>query len=271
MSDLTINVDKIKSIALMGVKRAATFLALGVNAARNPDFKEYRLSQLASFQVFPDNIGDEQISLMKSEFEYWIIGNGLRELVELFGIYLDRMHHACLLIAVNQETYHPDRADNFKARFEYDGLKKKLSTLRGKFGVQTEKEGYLVSINQARNCLTHRFGRVGEEDVDENGTLRLLWWALDLYLLSLNGQKKSVSLPIPAEPIITKEGDQFVVEVVDRTREYNLGDMIRLNPAELSEICLLFQLATNELAISFVDYCRESGIEMKDVPKGSES
>jgi hypothetical protein len=94
MGTRILDIDQIKEIVLKGVRRVAAFLGLGLNAARDPDFKKYHLTDFAMFCVIPDNLSDNEISHIKEGFEKWVIVNGLRELVESFAIFLDRIHTA---------------------------------------------------------------------------------------------------------------------------------------------------------------------------------
>ena len=67
---------------MRGVRRASVFLGLGVNAARNPQFKDYQLQNLALFRIMPDALPDETIAHFKENFEEWVISCALRELTE---------------------------------------------------------------------------------------------------------------------------------------------------------------------------------------------
>lgn len=261
----TLDFDQISQIAHKGVRRAAAFLGMGVNAARDKEFKKYQLSDLTIFRVIPDNISDAEIGHIKEEFEKWIIVNGLRELVESFAIYLDRIHTACLLMATNKSAISAEDANTFGVAFERKGLEQKLSSLKNRFSVATDKEVYLASINRARNCITHRNGRVGPKDVGEDNIFHLKWWALDFYIETPNGERHDMTPPYPEEGIFLKDGGTVMMKVTDRAVQYQLGQYVRLSPKELSEICLLFQLSTGEILKSAIQYAESLGIEIRKV------
>lgn len=54
MNQITIDFDKLKEIALRGIRRTAVFLGLGVNAARDENFKDYQLTGIALLRLVPD-------------------------------------------------------------------------------------------------------------------------------------------------------------------------------------------------------------------------
>jgi hypothetical protein len=73
----TINVDfnLMRDIAYRGIRRTAAFMGLGVNAARDDQFKKYQLSNISMVQVLSDKLDDKDIAHIKEEFEKWVISN----------------------------------------------------------------------------------------------------------------------------------------------------------------------------------------------------
>jgi hypothetical protein len=146
MAPLSINFDYIADIPMRGVRRASVFLGLGVNAARNPQFKDYQLQNLALFRIMPDALPDETIAHFKENFEEWVISCALRELTETLDVFLDSVHRACLLMATNQGTVTPEEANKWGPVFERGGLDSKLSLLRRRFSIETSREAYFKGI-----------------------------------------------------------------------------------------------------------------------------
>ena len=99
MNQININLPIIQNIAILGVRRTAVFMGLGINAANKSDFKQYELANFTGLE-FIEPISDEKtLDEFKSEFGRWIIGNGLRELIETFCIFLDEIHVVCFWIS----------------------------------------------------------------------------------------------------------------------------------------------------------------------------
>lgn len=99
---IEINLDNILDVAIRGVRRAAVFMGLGVNAAMDTKFTNYQLTHLTKLQLVP-TVGPEVISHFKDEFKIWIEANGFRELVETFSNYMDALHQVCLVIKKGKE------------------------------------------------------------------------------------------------------------------------------------------------------------------------
>ena len=76
-------------------------MGLALNAARNPDFKDFSLSREIEVSFMPDGLSDSALSQMKSEFELWAVTNGIRELIEAFSVFLDRLFEYSLLAQYN--------------------------------------------------------------------------------------------------------------------------------------------------------------------------
>src|SRR5438105_1920638 len=98
--EIEINYDRILETALQGVRRATVFLGLGFNAANDPQFKTYQLSKIATLTLVPDDVDPATLTHFKESFGHWIVGNGLRELMETFAIFLDQIYSATLHITV---------------------------------------------------------------------------------------------------------------------------------------------------------------------------
>lgn len=270
MNNVTIDFGNMKNIAHQGVRRVAAFVGLGVNVAQDSQFKKYQLSDYSAFRVIPDDLDDKGITHIKEEFEKWIILNGVRELIESFGLFLDKVHAACLLMATHKNQVSSEDAEIFGPAFEWKGVEDKLSILRNRFGITSEKGKYFSSINQARNCITHRKGKVGPKDLRGEQSFRLTWWGFDIYAETSSGERHSLILPIPKEGIFLKDSGNIILHVKDRIIEYKPGDIVNLSPNELSEICFLVHLTTDDIVKSAYEYAKRIGIEERDIEKSVE-
>lgn len=260
LKGIEINFDKILEIANKGINRASIFAGFGINAARNSEFKDSDLTKYTSFSLFPPITNEEVIAKNKVEFEKWIITSALRELIESFSIFLDSIHYACLVMAVNKGQYNENDAQTYKKSFEFKGLEDKLKKLKNRFNIFITNEDYLLSINKVRNCLSHRRGIVGSEDVDNEQSLKLKWWALNLFIKTNNGERIEIPTPIPSEGILVENGGNVMLETIDKNKTYPLGHLIVLGPKDLVEICYIVKIATNEIAKLTIDYAKNLGI-----------
>lgn len=267
---VTINVDldDIREIALKGVRRAAVFMGLGLNAAFNKDFKDYRLSQITKVDLVPPDANDAQIENFKKEFSYWIIGNGLRELIENFHVFLDRLHDGCLLFKVTKVGgSSPQEVQAAGEKFYYVGLSAKLATLKDQFQVESKNLDYLLSINKARNCLTHRRGIVGKPDVGEDGKLHLTWRGLEAFVKTPSGEEITLIPGGLTEPLKLKDGGNVMLRFPERTKTFSLGEQLILTPSDLTEFCQIVAQETDVISKGGLAYARKLGIpNQKEAP-----
>ena len=266
---MTLNFDFVAGIPNRGIRRAAVFLGLGVNAARDPSFKNYQLENISLFRVVPDGLPDEKIEEFKKKFEGWVISCALREFVESYAVFLDHVHRSCLLMATSKGRVKPVDAESWGPAFERKGLDQKLSLLRRRFNITTERETYFTGIKQARNCISHRGGVVGIEDVDEaDSILRLQWWRMEVLAQMESGREKSLMPPVPRGGVLFEEPGQVCVRFSRNVKEYKVGDILRLSPNDISEILLLASLTTGDILKGLIEYSQSIGIQIK--PKNPE-
>jgi hypothetical protein len=123
-----IDFGKILEVALKGVRRATVFLGLGVNAALDSNFSKYQLTDIAQIQLLPEHVDAKTLSHFKEEFKTWVVGNGLRELVETFSVFLEQLHEACFLIDNYTVPITLQRLAKEQSTFAEYGLPKSLSS-----------------------------------------------------------------------------------------------------------------------------------------------
>lgn len=236
-------------------------MGLGVNAALDAEFKQYQLTHITKLQLTSDAIDEKTIDHFKQEFKTWIEGNGLRELIETYSVFLDRIHYAALLIdaKANDDTAALiTKGDSFNR----EGLSKKLSILRSKFSIGPMHADYIVSINRARNCLTHRRGILGKEDVDESGKLRVAWLGMDVFAETPTGERHSL-MEIPPSGLHLSEGGTVCFQFIEREKLFYPGTPLRLSTRDLAEICWFFQREANTTIQSLVEYAKTNGVAVK--------
>jgi hypothetical protein len=174
MNQITINLDKLVDISFKGIRRTSVFLSFGISSAKDENLTDYQLSQETAFRIMPDNLSNDQTAELKTHYGDWIISCGLRELIETFSVYLCRIYEVCLGTSIHKNALKCEDPDSKIKSYEWKGVEKQLKKLRNEFSVETSKEKYIKSINQARNCITHRRGIVGPEDLRGGSSLKIL-------------------------------------------------------------------------------------------------
>lgn len=255
MQRVTIDLSKLHRIVDIGVRRAAVFMGLGINAANDENNKNYELSNITSFRFLPENITDLDINHFKEEFTSWITMNGFRELIETFSIFLDRVFDICQLI--NQTD------KKTQDKFYNKGIEGKTKMLNELFSINTPYTECISSINKARNCFAHRNGVVSEKDCT-NGCMVLKWMTIEVYAISKTGTTYILELPIKKEGVKLEEESKICVRLIERRECYNISDSIRISPIRLAEICYFIIILKGEVVKETVKYLKECGVNFID-------
>lgn len=257
-----IDFDKILEIAYRGVRRASIFMGLGVNAALNPEYKAYQLTHITKLRLIPNNVAEETLQHFKEEFKTWIEGNGLRELIETYSIFLDALHNVCLLVRGSKEGIHIATLEAKQDTFRQQGFPNKLNQLRINFAVGPKHADYLVSLNKARNCLTHTRGIVGKEHIDSEKGMKVAWLGMEIFVQTPTGERQSL-MDIPPEGVLIKDGGTACIQFVERANYFELNALVRFTTRELAEICWFFQQEAHGALMSAAEYAKASGLEVK--------
>lgn len=258
-TQITLDFDKLLEVALKGVRRASIFMGFGVNAALDENFKSFQLAHITNIQLVPDNVPPETIIHFKEEFRIWIEAAGLRELAETFAAYLDALHRSCLIVQAVQTKTAPPEIEDKQATFAREGLPNKLNILRQRFAVEPKHPIYLVSISRARNCLAHRRGIVGVEDLRDDKELKVMWLGMDFFAETPKGQKHYLN-EIPKEGVLLPDGGTVKMQFVERKRSFPLKAKINFSTRDLAEICWFYENEARTLLAAAVAFTENSGV-----------
>jgi len=155
------------------------------------------------FHLTPARNKVMEVEEARGEFRVWVLGNGLRDCVDAVGPTLEWARKVCFIwtregeVSVNEDgTLHLSAHLTGKewneqlvregAEFEFWPLRRKLAFLNESYGLRTPGvSDQVMSISYARNCLTHRRGVVGPEDIRDNATDRFVvyWKKMELTVM----------------------------------------------------------------------------------------
>jgi len=265
-----IDFDAIGDIGLKGIRRAAVFMGLGLNAACDPNFKNYQLSKIQNVDTnininfIPSNVSDRTLAHFKDNFATWIIANGLREVVENFAVFLDAIFRVCQMIAVRKQNFEPSVAEKLDNEFRYSGLARKLASLADRFNVAVRYPHYIISINQARNCLTHRLGRVGTEDCNGGQALEVKWLGMNIEVEFESGKVVPLN---DIRGVVLPEPGTVRLRFVERQKVVPLGSVLKFEMYDLAEICNFMLDSIRQINGSAVDFARDAGVEIQEKMK----
>ncbi len=196
------------------------------------------------------------------EARRWYFRSTFRDAIDKMYVYIDKCSEVCAFIYLANKKEFPaseyDLIVNKGARrFHKLGLKEKLKALRNDFGIASEFEPHVLSLNAVRNCLVHRSGVVGQEDVDENQVLSVLWRSMNIVAHNPDTNQEIVmDSPLPVE-----KGWGFLIRESDHNRTFCKGEVVELTYQEVVQIfhTLTIRFA-NSTVKSIEAYARKSGV-----------
>jgi hypothetical protein len=271
--EYNINLNHLENLALTGIRRAAIFMGLGLNAARREDFKDYELSKIpipdgtnhTPTVLVPPGADDKTAQEYKKHFAEWVVASGLAEVLEHFGLFLTVMHQHALAI-YKVRGIGKDIGDFAQAqqRFhENPGIKSKLDTLAQRFGIATEHADWICQLYRLRNAITHNIRTIGDKQLDHAGELVVRWYALEMFVEGGQTQKRTpmrelLGKELPGAP---KIGTQRIV----REHRFKAGDQVHLDRTQLEEICLFFHMwCIPSARDSFVAFMKKHDVVFND-------
>lgn len=267
--EITIDFNKLLKIALTGVRRVSIFMGFGVNAALDEQFKTFQLSQITKIQLVSSDVSDDVLHQYKEKFLIWIEAQGFRDLVETFAVYLDNLHEACQLIRTRKLSQ--ENRDNHLA-FCKKGTWKKLKILKERFSVQPDNPNYLVSLTWARNCLVHRQGVVGPEDIRGEGkALEVSWLGMDVLIRTPTGEEHYLLDNLQQKTLDLADGGEVMLKFIERSRKFSLGETLKLSTRDLAEISWYYTREAKSICKAAEAFAKKSGIPIKDAPSSPAS
>lgn len=259
---INLDFDSILEIALKGVRRSSVFMGLGVNAAMDPNNNSYQLTDTSQIQLVSDDVPQETVEHFKTEFKIWIEACALREAIEAFALFLDETHRACSIIFAVKDRTPMDQFAEKQGKFAKQGVPNKLNNLEQRYKVTSAHKDNLVQIYRARNCLAHRNGRVGPEDIKDKEQFTVAWQGLDLFVEEPDGTKSDL-YQIPEGGLLLENGGVVKAQLVERSRSFSSGEILSLSSRDLAEICWFLTNEARAITKTALEYAEENGVELK--------
>lgn len=263
---LHIDLDQLQQIALIGVRRAASFMAVGLNSTKGDELPSLVLSTESMWRFFPDPAPDALAQEAVREFRAWVIGNGLRELDAHFNRFLDAVWPAIQLGKLHGQkvpwTFTPDDISGDT------NASKKCSKIMQEIGGDDSQAGRLWTLTNARNCLTHAAGIVGKRHANEGDHMRVLWMGLESRLKQ-GDNEVVIDKVIGPEGLMAPDPSKeaaIVVVVVEREKVFPIGQPVALEPSELHEICWYYSHLSGVVTTALTAFFAAAGLVQQTPP-----
>jgi hypothetical protein len=218
-------------------------------------FEETELRGSLEILVVPEPMPEDVLKNYNEQYVSWILGNGLRDLVEAFAHFLDQIYAAGLTLAPSA-----DQAKRMK-KFEQVSLGAKVKTLKDEFQIEGMYACHFESFVFARNALAHGAGIVRQKHCTDGDALVITWLGLDPSLLASDGNRYEAN-KLPA-------GVQFVEplrhERPVRERRWKVGERVRLTATDLAEITYMASHEAIDVCDALCEFALKQGIRLKQV------
>ena len=266
--ELEINeaVERIVQIGIEVPKRASMLMAYGINASNINGEIDFHLSGFVQPLETPQKLTQQERYDLKDDFRNWVVGNGFRELLEGTETFLNSLVELIAPADFLFQGKRPDKATKTIKKFEGMGVWQKLKFLEDQYGFKTEMAHYYESLTQARNCLTHRKGIVGDKDIKKKGHLELEWLGVDAKITEHDGTEHILTLetkgPIDSSTFSGNENATLTCTYVKRTLIFQKGELIDVHPRSLQEICSMSIYTCAKLHQLIMNWLMKHGVKI---------
>jgi hypothetical protein len=259
-----IDLDRVWRHLGIGIRRAYVFAGLGVNAANDPQLKDFHRPGLVKVSFV--RIGPESASSTaeyKREFSTWVLGNALREAIESLEICLGDVYQVCTLIEQITAKRGPSR--KVTRTFERAGASGKLKGIQEAFGITSRHSSYVETLTSLRNCLTHRHGTVGASDCNDVGSncLRVKYFRFQFEVQPSAGAPVIIQ-PERVEPLFVENGGMLQARIVETEKSFPLGSVISLANPDIRDVLFTVWNLGQELRSELLKHIQSRGLVLHE-------
>lgn len=265
-ADIRLNLKELQGIAELGVRRAHTFMAVGLQAVSAGPPRSAALSSGFQLRFMPEPLPAELGVEVSREYEAWLVGAGLRELDHYFGLFADRVWFFISAAELHGTSVPSDHVVGGKFSSNTN-VSRKIDRIVERIGGEGIQQTYFDAFSRARNALGHGAGRVRDRDTGGENALRLRWIAPDFIIQDAGSGRERSLVDAPVE-VSDPEGASLYLKFAERVREFSIGEEIRLAPQELSEICLFYSVQSRRIVSHLSAWLALNGHIIEERKKG---
>ncbi|MER3376207.1 MAG: hypothetical protein RIM83_16325 [Allomuricauda sp.] len=183
----------------------------------------------------------------KENFKKWLIKKGIEDLIK--GLKLMLMD-ACVYGALYSNKDEIKKSDQYnsivtneKRAIQKLGIPQLFDRMENFLTGKLLSKDKLLTINQVRNCLTHRNGVVQQMDANNKDktlfTLRYSGFRILKY--TDDGQEIEINGPF------NTEGTQINIGIIEKSMSFEIGDSLSFDYQTFNEINLTFSIFSHDL------------------------
>lgn len=261
LGNININVDDMRELMNIAIRRASAFVRFGLDELDNRDGGSFNLSASIDYQFWPQEISPEVREAAREEYRAWLIGSCIREIDLFFGLFLDKIWFAIEVSELHGSSVRSDHT--FDPKFaRKTNVAAKHCEVASKLGLSDFFEE-LNSLSLARNALTHHAGIVRSPfdcNNETRDTLAIKWRAFDI--LAVRDGKEVVVDRMPFDThILPGDGPvKMIMRFTAREIRFSAGHQIKLDNSQLAELCMFYKVLCNKAIEGYLAFIAEKGI-----------
>ncbi|MEQ9434714.1 hypothetical protein [Hyphomonas sp.] len=246
--------SKTRAIVTTGIRRATAFLSLALHDLDSRNDVRFIVEAPMKYVFWPDEIPDETLAQVRSEFRAWAIGSCFRELEQFYGRFLDDVGKIIELAEAHGKAVKVGTNFGKKYRDNTNSASKQKTICEI---IGSDDHFYeLNSISLARNCMTHNLGHVRQPrdcNTDAQDALVLKWFAMDL-VMTRGGEDRVLDGPMNVSDLPGEGAAAVVIKAVTREVRFEPGQRVDLSGQQLSEICFFFAALADKTMSGLMGY-----------------
>ncbi|MFA4973483.1 MAG: hypothetical protein WC683_12765 [bacterium] len=226
VNTVRINVDSLVGNLQVNLQHLFDLVHFSNVASSSAQEAEYNASSF--FQCFmPAQNQRLGFAEVKAKFAQWCMITSFEDAINYIHHLLDEAFTVCEILKSRQVDSLSTRLfmrilNKLRPDFHTFGLPKKLERLRDGYGVNSAMEEHILSFNRVRNCLVHRLGIVGAQDVRAGSTLVAKFRQMQ-FVATNPTQDQEIIID---GPITLYDGWTIGVRFIDDQKEFRLGERI---------------------------------------------
>jgi hypothetical protein len=257
---INVNVDEMKEIVSVGIRRASAFLRFGLDDLEARDGGDFSLNAGVVYQFWPKDVSAEDRGNAREEFRSWLIGSCLRELNLYYGLFLDKLWWAIEASELHGTTVPPGFMfdDRIAANSNVAAKQKRVSE---KLGTEDHFEE-LNSLSLARNALAHNAGVVRSRDCNRKApdALEVKWLGFDMIACRGGEERIIAGLPLDTNDLPGEGEIQIATRFGQRMLPFAAGTKIGLSLSQIAELCFFYRIMADKTIEGLLSTYRSKGL-----------
>lgn len=228
---------------LRHMKKALEKITFLYNAVNDFEEKQYRPLPSDGFPLFIESPEpDPTFSELREDSRDWLFLKGIQEIIVGLSESMKETYYYLKMVELHKTQQYSLTREKLIAKlneFRKDAATLTffdlITALSVLFEGKLQGVEEVLSINQARNCLEHRNGIVGDIDIKGGGdTFKLRYYSIRLSA-EVNGQRKDI-LYKDRENTITVYDPIFYGTLL--IKEFHKGDQLKFSSTDFNDIAL---------------------------------